>query len=149
MTQASRTSFALLGDIEFQISNAPRSFRFSESNTYAEHPKIEGKPGLQYTGESLKEIKMAFRWHYTWSSPATELQRLQNARTDKTVMPLIMGSGRFYGNYVIEGIDTAVIQSDEEGNLVQIDVDVELKETTAQPTTANRRVRIPAFIKRK
>ncbi|WP_088893210.1 phage tail protein [Leptolyngbya ohadii] len=135
---ANRAPLALLGDLEIDIITAPRSFDFTERSVYSQHDKIERKPGLQYTGESLNEISMDFRLASQWTDPDAQLKRLQAARRAHLSMALILGTGRFAGNYVIEEIRTNVVVTDISGNLDAIEVSVKLKETLTKPPKTKR-----------
>ncbi len=145
---ANRQPLFLLGDIEFELIEAPRSFDFTEKSVYSEHAKIEGKPGLQWVGESLNEISMSFRFGAAWCDPDEQLKRLQEARKLHKPMALILGTGRFAGNYVIEDIRTNLEVTDLKGNLDLIEVQVKLKETLTKPPRTKSFGRSP-FKKRK
>ena len=126
-------TWGTLGTLQFQVDEAPRSLRYREGTEYAEHPRIEGKPTIQKTAESLQTIDLSFRFGIGWCDPDEQLQRLQQARTDARPMPLVLGQGAFAGNYVIETIDVNVRQTDAEGRLEYIDVTVSLLETVDLP----------------
>ena len=122
-----------LGEINFTTSEAPRRFRYSEATEYAKHPRIEGKAVLQKTGEGLQRLDLSFRFGIGWCNPDEQLQRLQQARIASNPMPLVLGQGSFYGNYVIEGIDVTLEQTDATGQTELIEVGCKLIETIDLP----------------
>ncbi|MDX2215524.1 MAG: phage tail protein [Oculatellaceae cyanobacterium bins.114] len=131
--KANQPPLFLLGDIEFELIEAPKGFNFTEKSVYSEHPKIEKKPGLQWVGENLNEISMDFRFASQWGDPDAQLKRLQAARVQHKPMALILGTGRFQGNYVIEDIRTNLLTTDQQGRFDLIEVQVKLKETLTKP----------------
>ncbi|HEY9737547.1 MAG TPA: phage tail protein [Trichocoleus sp.] len=125
--------FALLGDIEIEVSQAPRKFSYNEGSVYADQPRIEGTPSLQYTGEHLRTLDLAFRFHAGWCRPDEQLKKLQMARRDRKPMLLLLGTGRFKTYYVIEEIKVTLTDCLPDGNTLSIEVDVKLCETTDKP----------------
>ncbi len=51
--------FAVLGDIEFELITYWDGFEATFGVDYAEHARIEGKPGLQFVGDKLDEIQIS------------------------------------------------------------------------------------------
>lgn len=131
----SQKPWGLLGDIEFELDLAPRTFDYSEASTFAEHERIEGKASLQYTGEDLQELTWTFRFGAAWCDPDEQLRRLQAARAEHQPLALVLGAGRFKADYVIERIRVVLAQTDERGQTLELQVQVTLKEsvTKAQP----------------
>ncbi|MBD2261376.1 phage tail protein [Pseudanabaena sp. FACHB-2040] len=131
--KAGTQPFGLLGDIEIEVSLAPRKFSYNEGSSFAEHPRIEGTPTLQYTGEELRNLDLAFRFHFGWCNPDEQLKKLQKARRDRKPMLLLIGTGRFKTYYVIEEIKVALTDCLPDGVTLSIEVDVKLVETTDRP----------------
>lgn len=145
--QKSQKPWGLLGEIEFELIDAPLSFRFTEAAEFAEHAKIGRKPGLQYTGEALHQLDLRFRFHCGWCNPDKQLRELQKARRKHEPLKLVLGNGHFNTSYVIEEIRTDLERTDLEGKTIEIDVDVRLKETTTKPKP--KKLKRSPFVKKK
>lgn len=140
------TPIVLLGDMVFELVDAPRRFQFTEKSTYSEISKIEAKPGLQWTGEALHTLTLDFRLNPAWCNPEEQLQELQKAREEHTTLPLTIGTGVFTGDYVIEEISSHLNRTDLQGNIVECAVSVKLKETVR--TKAPKTITKSPFLKR-
>lgn len=126
-------TWGVLGDIQFQVDEAPRSFRHKEGTQFAEHARLGQKSTLQNVGEQLQTLDLSFRFAIGWCDPDEQLQRLRDARTAAQPMPLILGRGIFSGNYVVTTVNTTLEQTSAEGQTELIEVSVVLKETTDLP----------------
>lgn len=130
--QKNDQQWGLLGDIEIEVTTAPRRFRHEEGSKLVEIEKIGEKPGLQHTGEELQEITWDFRFHAGWCDPEEQLQEVQKAHREKKPLTLVFGKTVIKGNYVIESISTTVSRTDLKGRLVEIEMNVKLKETASK-----------------
>ena len=128
-----KKSFALLGDIEFEIEDAPRALEYKESSLYSQHDVIEGKSTLQYAGESLQTLTLNFRFHASWCNPDAQLARLQGARRRREPLPLVLGSGVFRGNYLLEDITVGLQWADSFGKVIDMLCQAKLIETLQTP----------------
>ncbi|HEY9648129.1 MAG TPA: phage tail protein [Chroococcidiopsis sp.] len=126
--QKAQAPWGVLGDLEFELEVAPLSLDYSERSVFAEHDRIEGKPGLQYTGEDLREMTWTFRFAAYWCDPDEQLRRLQAARSDRTPRALVLGANRLAGSYAIEKISVGLKQTDSQGRTIELQVQVSLKE---------------------
>ena len=125
--------WALLGNIQLQLDEAPVRFEASERTRYTRIPRIEQKPTLQWLGDDLRTLRLGFRFNASWCNPEEQFRRLQEARQTREPMDLIVGGGEFRGYYLIEEIQAQVQQTDGEGNLLWLSVPVTLTETTDRP----------------
>ncbi|MEM9804039.1 MAG: phage tail protein [Cyanobacteria bacterium P01_D01_bin.56] len=125
--------WALLGNIQFELSEAPLGLGVTESAQYSSIPRIEQKPSLQWVGDKLRILQLEFTFNASWCNPAEQLRRLQTARQDRKPMDLIVGGGEFRGYYLIEQLQSQVQQTDGQGNLLWLTVSVTLTETTDRP----------------
>lgn len=57
-------SYALLGNIAFDLLNAPSGLDERRSATFAEHQVLSGKPKLQAMGLDLTEITLQLSLHH-------------------------------------------------------------------------------------
>lgn len=140
------TPIVLLGEMIFEVVDAPRRFQLTEKSSYAEIPKIEAKPGLQWTGEELRSLNLTFRLNPAWGNPEEQLQELQQAREEHIALSLTIGTGVFAGDYVIEEISSTLSRTDLQGNIVECSVSVRLKETVQ--TKATKKLAKSPFLKR-
>ena len=125
--------WGLLGNIQFELSEAPLKLEVAEKTTYQRIPRIEQKPALQWTGDELRTIRLEFTFNAGWCNPSEQLRRLQDARVAREPMDLIVGGGEFRGYYLIEQIQSQVQQTDAAGSLLWLTVPVSLTETTDRP----------------
>jgi len=68
--------FAVLGDIEFELITYWDGFEATFGVDYAEHARIEGKPGLQFVGDKLDEIQISLVFHQHYCVPVLYQYRL-------------------------------------------------------------------------
>lgn len=122
------TNYCLLGDIQFEILNSPTSINFTTKQSYAEHPKIDGKPTLQLTGSELNTIQLDLHFNWQFCDPDARLRQLIAAKEKAQAMALIFGGGQYQGNYVIESLNCKTIRTNTKGEAITIDVQVALKE---------------------
>lgn len=122
-----------LGGINFEVGDAPTKLTYKEATQYAKHDRILGKATLQNVGQELQSLDLSFVFHIGWCNPDEQLQRLQDARIAGEPMPLVLGGGRFEGNYVVESLRVILEQTDAEGQTEQLKVDVGLMETVDLP----------------
>lgn len=127
--------YAKLGDIKFDVMPITGIDESSVSN-YAEHAVIEGKPKLQYVGESLDEINIRAKFHFSFCLPAEEIEKLTLAKVKHEALDFIYGNGKRVGKFVIVQVDKTYIQNDNLGNIMSIEVNIKLKEY-AEPEKLN------------
>lgn len=119
---------AALGPITFDLLNSFSEFSKKNSYKYAEHSVIDGKPKLQYMGANLTTLNLTFHFHKGFCDPSVEHLKLIGAAEAHTPLPLIFGGGAYHGLYVIEDLSTDLKQTDEDGNVIDMQVKVTLKE---------------------
>lgn len=120
--------YAILGDIRFEGYKGFSDFSATNETVLSEHSVIEGKPRLQKTGEKLEEISLKFLLHSRYTNPEADLETLQSYRRDARVVPFIAGSGYNYGDFAVKSISRTLIQTDNDGNIIGIEVEVSLIE---------------------
>ena len=137
------------GPLTFEFAKTPSSFKAKQVTNYAEHPRLEGKGVLQWTGHSLDRITMTWRFHAElpsdrgdYTDVEGEIAILQEILLLHEPHPLIMITdvgGRIYGRpysavgvfenlYVLESIDSSVRRFDANGIVWCCDCDVTLLE---------------------
>jgi phage protein U len=121
-------AFLLLGDIGFGRLVSPTGFDAKLAISYAEHQVIEGKPLLQYTGDGLGEINLAFLFHADFCDPQAVWDDLITLATSHKAFPLSQGNGLLVGKYVIIDVSRTTTYAAEDGSLYGFECKLSLKE---------------------
>lgn len=140
--------YAILGDIKFQGYFGFNEFTYTDEAVLSQHPVIEGKPRLQKTGMKLRELNFKMTLHVSFCNPEREANRLVGYASDGTILPLLSGSGTNYGNFAVLSIATSLTQTDNDGNLVSVELDVSLIESVIpgerkKPASEKLAVKVP------
>ena len=125
--------FAVLGDIEFELITYWDSFEATFGVDYAEHPRIEGKPGLQFIGDKLDEIQIGLVFHQHYCVPDEEVARLRSAMQAHQALALVFGHGNYRGMFVIDAVTETCEQTDGTSNGLAVDATISLREYIGDP----------------
>ncbi|WP_213759070.1 phage tail protein [Enterobacter hormaechei] len=125
--------FAVLGDIEFELITYWDGFEATFGVDYAEHPRIEGKPGLQFVGDKLDEIQISLVFHQHYCVPDVELARLRTAMKAHQALALVFGNGDYRGWFVITDVTATSEQTDSTGNVLAVNATASLREYIGDP----------------
>ncbi|RYC42866.1 phage tail protein [Pectobacterium zantedeschiae] len=125
--------FAVLGDIEFELITYWDGFESTFGVDYAEHSRIEGKPGLQFVGEQLDEFRISLVFHSLYCIPDNELSRLRRAMRAHQALALVFGNGDYRGWFVITAVTASSQQTDSSGNVMAMTAEVTLREYIGDP----------------
>lgn len=125
--------FAVLGDIEFELITYWDGFEATFGTDYAEHPRIEGKPGLQFIGDQLDEIQISLVFHQHYCVPDAELARLKKAQKAHQALALVFGNGDYRGWFVITSVTATSEQTDSTGSVLALNASVTLREYIGDP----------------
>lgn len=125
--------FAVLGDIEFELITYWDGFESTFGVDYAEHSRIEGKPGLQFVGEQLDEFRISLVFHSLYCTPDNELSRLRRAMRSHQALALVFGNGDYRGWFVITAVTASSQQTDSSGNVMAMTAEVTLREYIGDP----------------
>ncbi|QHQ16541.1 hypothetical protein GMW39_12145 [Pectobacterium parmentieri] len=125
--------FAVLGDIEFELITYWSGFESTFGVDYAEHSRIEGKPGLQFVGEQLDEFRISLVFHSLYCTPDNELSRLRRAMRAHQALALVFGNGDYRGWFVITAVTASSQQTDSSGNVMAMTAEVTLREYIGDP----------------
>jgi phage protein U len=120
--------YSQLGNIIFDGLFSPESFSRSDTTSYAMHSLVSGKPRLQPIANDLEEISMTLRLRAEFCNVTETVTSLKTAKDRFEVMPLITGSGRYFGDFVILSLSETHTQAFEDGALLEASVDVSLRE---------------------
>lgn len=120
--------WGLLGDIEFQMADAPDAFDHKHSIDLPEHDLIEGRPAVQYTGENLQTLKLDFTFHSDWCDPDERVKQLWFIMLQHKPQRLVLGKGTFKERWLISQISSKLTRTDHLGRTVTIACTIDLKE---------------------
>ena len=99
---------------------------------YAEHERINNKTLLQFLGENLQEFTIKLNLHSTFCTPEDEIVKIrENAKLGKP-LKFIKGNGEYIGAFFISQIQKTTEQTSPEGDLIAIQVELQLKEYTGK-----------------
>lgn len=142
--------YAILGDIKFEGYKGFSDFSGNNESVLSEHPVIEGKPRLQMTGEKLEEITLKFLLHSSFSNPEKDLETLREYSRTAQVLPFVAGDGYNYGDFVLRSISRTLTQTNNEGSIIGIEVEVTLIEAVIpgqrkRPRNEKLAIKMPAI----
>jgi phage protein U len=120
--------YAQIGNIIFEGLLGFDSFESKQAATYAQHDVINGKPVLVPTGNELEEISISIRLRAEFVKPEEAILELKKSREAFEVLPLVKGSGRYLGDFVITEISVTDTQALADGTTVEATVELSLKE---------------------
>lgn len=117
-----------LGSIIFEGLRGFSTLSESREANYAEHALIENKPKLQRVGNNLITVEGVMLFDISFCDPQTEINNLEAAREIGEILPLIMGDGRFVGEFVIKSLKIDTMNTADNGRLLQAEVSIALLE---------------------
>lgn len=120
--------YAQLGDIIYEAMVGFQTFDQVKEESYAEHALIDGKPKLQKIGSKLDTINLAIRIHAMFSNPELEINKLITYMERGDILPLIMGTGRIIGDFVINTLNISNKQLTPDGGILWAELTLDLKE---------------------
>lgn len=127
-------NFALLGNIAFDLLNAPSALDEKRSATFVEHAVLAGKPRLQSMGDNLTEITLQLRLHYQLAPVESRYQALVTAKEKQAPLALVLGFSHFKGHFVITELSSQTLFADEKGNALAREVSLTLREFVGNTT---------------
>lgn len=130
--------YAQLGDIVFDGLYGFESFVHQQESSLPEHPRIEGKPRLQKTGDALDKLEVMIQLHRDFCTPEDELAKLKQYRADGSVIPLLNGSGTFEGFWVISNYEENRLQTGPDGLIILTKVRINLVESFGDLTEIDK-----------
>lgn len=120
--------YSQLGNITFDGRKTPSVFSGTFETNIAEHPLIENRPTIQRVGEKLRTYNLTMLFDQSFCNPSQEIASLDSSRTLGEIMPLVMGDGRYLGDYVIKKVSVNETWNAPNGAVLQAEVQVELLE---------------------
>lgn len=120
--------YALLGELQFEMLAYFSGLEGRFASDYSEHPRIEGKPRLQWTGDKLDEWTIRLKFHIGYCDPEAELTKLNKTRAAHQVLPFVLANGDYKGEFVITDLQVTSEQTDAQGKLTSLEATLSLKE---------------------
>ena len=131
--------FAQLGEIKFDLITYFNGIEETNSYNYAEHPRINQKPILQFLGENLQEQSIKLNFHTNFCTPEDEIKKLKSVAKKGTPLKFIKGNGEYIGVFVITDITSSTEQATKEGNINSVQLNLKLREYTGKITTTTKK----------
>ena len=131
--------FAQLGEIKFDLITYFNGIEETNSYNYAEHPRINQKPMLQFLGENLQEQSIKLNFHTNFCIPELEIKKLKAVAKKGTPLKFIKGNGEYVGVFVISEISSVTEQASKEGYINSIQLDLKLREYTGKVATTTKK----------
>ena len=121
--------FAQLGNIVFDGFFSFNSFS-SEGNEakLAEFELLNAKPRIQKTGDTLEQISVTINVHAKERNPSAFIDLLRSLKASGEVLPLLIGNGRYAGDYIIESVPYQVTSAFADGSIIEASITLNLKE---------------------
>lgn len=119
--------YFMLGSVAFEPVDLT-DFNETHAADFAEHAVLKGKPRLQAMGEKLTELNFAIRLHHTLGGVERRYQELLGAKSKQDALPLIIGRGKYKGNFVITDIASVTLFTDKLGNALCREMNISLRE---------------------
>ena len=119
--------YFMLGSVAFEPVDLT-DFNETHAADFAEHAVLKGKPRLQAMGEKLTELNFAIRLHHTLGGVERRYQELLGAKSKQAALPLIIGRGKYKGNFVITDISSVTLFTDKFGNALCREMNINLRE---------------------
>ena len=120
--------FAQLGDIQFDLITYFDGINSTVTYNYAEHERINNKTLLQFMGENLQEFTIKLNLHSSFCVPEDEILKIRTKAQLGKPLKFIKGNGEYVGAFVISQIQKTTEQTSPEGDLIAIQVELQLKE---------------------
>lgn len=124
--------YAQLGDIVFEPVNGFHSLSDNEDGVVAQYPLLQGKPYPQAMGPNLREVSIGMRLHQRFIKVKEARLQLRAYMQNGTVVTLSWGNGDVEGRFIVQNINTGVEESDGQGNVYCLGVNVQLLEVPAE-----------------
>lgn len=119
--------YFMLGSVAFEPVDLT-DFNETHAADFAEHAVLKGKPRLQAMGEKLTELNFSIRLHHTLGGVERRYQELLGAKSKQAALPLIIGRGKYKGNFVITDISSVTLFTDKLGNALCREMNISLRE---------------------
>lgn len=121
-------SYALLGDVVFDLLNAPTKYDERRQVNFVQFDVLAGKPQLQAMGLNLVELKLDLHLHHQLGDVESRYQSLLRAKEQQQPLAFVQGSSDYKGHFVIEEMSSSTLYTNEQGQAMAREVSLTLKE---------------------
>lgn len=128
--------YAQLGNIVFEGLKGFDSFQSKTEANLVQHQVIEGKPRLQRVGMNLDEVTLTIQLHASFCTPDTEISGLLSLVESSEVVPLLSGTGAFFGNFVVQSLTKDVVEFGKDGSVKAAQLSLSLLESQVADASA-------------
>lgn len=122
--------FAILGDIEFNVTGGIVGMELRSAADWAEHARIKGKPLLEWIGEGLDEINLSIELRAQLGDPEARWRALREAKTKHQPLALVLGNGDYLGPQVVAELNLVHRRMSPTGQLAVAALQLSLREYT-------------------
>jgi hypothetical protein len=121
--------FCQLGNIVFQGLFGPSVWNYEgDEATYAMHELIGGKTRLNKTGDELQKLTFEIKLRVDFCNPALVLANIKTAKEAGTIMPLLLGNGKYVNDFVILSFPYEITQAFGDGTIAEAKVTLTILE---------------------
>lgn len=129
--------YAMLGQIPFEMTQSFTALDSTHTARFAYHDVIQGKPRTQALGMALTKLSFALRLHWRIGDVSASYQALQSALNAQDALGLVSGSGQMMGFFTIDKLIITTKATNDTGDVIAMDIDVDLTEFVGDPTNPN------------
>jgi len=121
--------WAKLGTIIFELLETPESVTQRDKWDYVEHKVLDEKSHLQKMGKSLQEMTLKIKLSTSFGTdPQEMLSAIYKEAESKEPLLFVLGDGTKLGKFVIEEITKEWKRTDNQGRLLDVELEIKLKE---------------------
>lgn len=129
--------YAMLGEIPFEMTQSFTALDSTHTARFAHHDVIQGKPRTQALGLELTKLSFTLRLHWRLGDVQASYQALQLALTAQDALALVSGSGQMMGFFTLDKLAVTTKATNDTGDTLAMDIDVDLTEFVGDPTAPN------------
>lgn len=129
--------YAMLGQIPFEATDSFTALTTTHDAKFVHHEVIQGKPRTQGLGLLLDKLKFSLRLHWRLGDVGGQYQALHQAFVSQDAQALVTGSGQMMGFYTIDKLSVTTTAQNDTGDVLAMDIDVDLTEFIGDPTAPN------------
>lgn len=116
------------GDFAFEVQDGPETMEETRAYGFGEHALLDTKPVLQNAADALRALSLSVRWSAAMHYPGLYWDTLVTMAEAKEAHPLVWGSGRVEGRFVIVELTRNLLQLAEDGRILAMEARLSLKE---------------------
>ncbi len=129
--------YAMLGKIGFELTQSFTAMSATHTARFAYHDVIVGKSRTQGLGLDLAKLRFSLRLHWRLGDVEASYQALHKALENQDALGLVSGSGQMMGFFTLDKMSVTTTATNETGDVLAMDIEVELTEFVGNPTASN------------